>query len=36
MFEFVDRHPTAALWLIAAANALVMLGVNVLLRVLVQ
>ncbi len=36
MFEFIDRYPTAALWIIAAGNALVMLGVNVLLRALVQ
>jgi len=36
MFEFIDRYPTASLWLIAAANGLAMLGINVLLRVLVQ
>jgi hypothetical protein len=34
MFEFVDRHPNLALWLIAAANVLAMLGVYALLDAL--
>ena len=36
MFQFVDRHPNAALWLIAAAQGAAMLGINVVLRVLVS
>ena len=36
MSQFIDHHPTASLWLIAAAQGLAMLGLNVLLRVLVS
>ena len=36
MLQFVDRHPTAGLWLIAAAQGAAVLGLNVLLRVLVS
>jgi hypothetical protein len=35
MLRFVDHHPTASLWLIAAAQGLAMLGLNVALRALV-
>ena len=35
MMHFVDRHPTASLWLIAIAQGLAMLGLNVALRALV-
>jgi hypothetical protein len=35
MMRFVDRHPTASLWLIAIAQGLAMLGLNVALRALV-
>jgi hypothetical protein len=36
MSYFLDRHPTAGLWLIAALQGAAMLGLNVLLRVLVS
>ena len=36
MLRFLDHHPNASLWLIAAAQGAVMLGFNVLLRVLVS
>lgn len=36
MAQFLDQHPTASLWLIAAAQGAAMLGLNVLLRVLVS
>jgi hypothetical protein len=35
MMHFVDHHPTASLWLIAIAQGLAMLGLNVALRALV-
>jgi hypothetical protein len=35
MLKFVDRHPTAARWLIAFGQGLAMLGLNVALRALV-
>ena len=35
MMHFVDHHPTAALWLIAVAQGLAMLSLNVALRALV-
>ncbi len=35
MMHFVDHHPTASLWLIAVAQGLAMLGLNVALRALV-
>jgi hypothetical protein len=35
MLHFVDHHPTASLWLIAVAQGLAMLGLNVALRALV-
>lgn len=31
---FVERHPNAVLWLVAASQALAMLGISVLLRTL--
>jgi len=36
MSHFIDRHPNAVLWLIAAVQGAGMLGLNVLLRVLVS
>jgi hypothetical protein len=36
MVQFLDQHPSAALWLIAGAQGLAVLGLNVLLRVLVS
>jgi hypothetical protein len=35
MLRFVDQHPSASLWLIAIAQGLAMLGLNVALRALV-
>lgn len=35
MLNFLDRHPTASLWLIAIGQGLAMLGLNVMLRALV-
>lgn len=35
MMHFVGHHPTASLWLIAIAQGLAMLGLNVALRALV-
>jgi hypothetical protein len=35
MLRFLDDHPTASLWLIAIAQGVAMLGINVLLRMLV-
>jgi hypothetical protein len=35
MLNFVDHHPNASLWLIAIAQGLAMLGLNVALRALV-
>jgi len=35
MLRFVDHHPTVSLWLIAFAQGLAMLGLNVGLRALV-
>ena len=35
MSQFIDQHPTASLWLIAAAQGLGVLGLNVVLRLLV-
>jgi hypothetical protein len=35
MLHFVDHHPTASLWLIAIAQGLAMLGLNLALRALV-
>jgi hypothetical protein len=35
MLRFVDHHPTASLWLIAFAQGVTMLGLNVVLRALV-
>ncbi len=34
MLRFLDDHPTASLWLIAAAQGAFMLGFNVVLRAL--
>lgn len=36
MFALIDRYPTRALWLIAFVNGAAMLGINVLLRAIVQ
>jgi len=36
MSQFIERHPNASLWLIAAAQGVAMLGLNVVLRVLVS
>ena len=35
MLYFLNRHPTASLWLIAIGQGLAMLGLNVALRALV-
>jgi hypothetical protein len=35
MLRFIDHHPSASLWLIAIAQGLAMLGLNVALRALV-
>jgi hypothetical protein len=35
MLQFIDHHPTASLWLIAAAQGVAMFGLNLLLRVIV-
>jgi hypothetical protein len=34
--HFHERHPTAVLWLIAAAQAVAMLAISVVLRVLMS
>lgn len=36
MSQFIERHPTASLWLIAIAQGVTMLCINVVLRVLVS
>ena len=36
MLRFADDHPTASLWLLAAAQGAFMLGFNVALRVLLS
>lgn len=36
MSQFIDRYPTAAIWLFAVLQGAAMLGLNVLLRVLVS
>jgi hypothetical protein len=36
MSQFIDRHPNASLWLIAVAQGVAMLGINVVLRALVS
>ena len=35
MLRFIDHHPSASLWLIAIAQGLAMLGLNVALRAVV-
>src|SRR5215510_7920530 len=36
MSQFIDRHPTLSIWLLAALQGAAMLGLNVLLRALVS
>ena len=36
MSQFIDRYPTAAIWLFAILQGAAMLGLNVLLRALVS
>jgi hypothetical protein len=36
MSQFIDRYPTAAIWLLAILQGAAMLGLNVLLRALVS
>jgi hypothetical protein len=36
MLRFLDDHPNAALWLIAAAQGVFMLSFNVLLRAILS
>ena len=36
MLRFLDDHPTASLWLIAAAQGAFMLSFNVFLRVMLS
>jgi hypothetical protein len=36
MSQFIDRYPTATIWLFAVLQGAAMLGLNVLLRALVS
>jgi hypothetical protein len=36
MSQFIERYPTAVIWLFAALQGAAMLGLNVLLRALVS
>ena len=36
MSQFIERHPTAVIWLFASLQGAAMLGLNVLLRALVS
>ena len=36
MSQFIERHPTAVIWLFAVLQGAAMLGLNIVLRVLVS